>query len=359
MIVLPENRLLLDKDKHPTASVFVRVRGNTQLQPSVHQFHPLSRRQFRRGFEARTHVTVVDNLGNVLSENTDDDSIAGLTSIAARRAAQPRTIPRQKRRRTCSKKSSAPARPSSASPPKSITTPSHAHRGKIRPGRPGHPHADQERREQRLHHDQLDRSPAGISANTSTGTNSTQDRRRAGQQFAKSQDHFHRRIRNRQDHQQHHAGRRRHQTAFRRRHRRRADAKARAPTAKSSIARRRNWTSSADHRSPWRRRRGHHARRHHHAGGTAVQRPVRHRRHPANWTCSNSTISGGTSRATSAYPALGLVALLMLLRLFKRTPVQEIPIGVPVGRLLGHAQRQRKWQWQRQWQRQRPSAIAV
>src|SRR4051812_29324430 len=28
MIVLPENRLLLDKDKFPTASVFVRVRGN-------------------------------------------------------------------------------------------------------------------------------------------------------------------------------------------------------------------------------------------------------------------------------------------------------------------------------------------
>jgi flagellar M-ring protein FliF len=33
MIVLPENRLLLDKDKYPTASVFVRVRGNSQLQP--------------------------------------------------------------------------------------------------------------------------------------------------------------------------------------------------------------------------------------------------------------------------------------------------------------------------------------
>ena len=33
MIVLPENRLLLDKDKFPTASVFVRVRGNSQLAP--------------------------------------------------------------------------------------------------------------------------------------------------------------------------------------------------------------------------------------------------------------------------------------------------------------------------------------
>jgi flagellar M-ring protein FliF len=35
------------------------------------------------------------------------------------------------------------------------------------------------------------------------------------------------------------------------------------------------------------------------------------------------------------YPALGLVAFLVLLRTFKRTPIQEIPIGVPVGRLGG------------------------
>jgi hypothetical protein len=35
------------------------------------------------------------------------------------------------------------------------------------------------------------------------------------------------------------------------------------------------------------------------------------------------------------YPALGLAALFVLLRIFKRTPVQEIPLGVPVGRLLG------------------------
>jgi flagellar M-ring protein FliF len=34
------------------------------------------------------------------------------------------------------------------------------------------------------------------------------------------------------------------------------------------------------------------------------------------------------------YPALGVVALFVLLRTFKRTPVQEIPIGVPVGRLM-------------------------
>jgi flagellar M-ring protein FliF len=37
-----------------------------------------------------------------------------------------------------------------------------------------------------------------------------------------------------------------------------------------------------------------------------------------------------------SFPALGLVALLILFRLFKQTPVQGIPIGVPVGRLLAH-----------------------
>jgi len=34
------------------------------------------------------------------------------------------------------------------------------------------------------------------------------------------------------------------------------------------------------------------------------------------------------------YPVMGIAALAILLRLFKQTPVQEIPIGVPVGRLL-------------------------
>jgi flagellar M-ring protein FliF len=35
----------------------------------------------------------------------------------------------------------------------------------------------------------------------------------------------------------------------------------------------------------------------------------------------------------SVYPALGLVAFLILLRTFKQTPVQEIQLGIPVGRL--------------------------
>jgi flagellar M-ring protein FliF len=86
MIVLPENRLLLDKDKYATASVFVRVRGNSQLQPqSINSIRFLVANSVE-GLKPN-HVTLVDNLGNVLSENTDNDSLSGLTGtqLAARR----------------------------------------------------------------------------------------------------------------------------------------------------------------------------------------------------------------------------------------------------------------------------------
>src|ERR1700722_5072562 len=86
MIVLPENRLLLDKDTYPTASVFVHVRGNSQLQSqSINSIRFLVANSVE-GLKPN-HVAVVDNLGNVLSENTDDDSLTGLTDtqLAARR----------------------------------------------------------------------------------------------------------------------------------------------------------------------------------------------------------------------------------------------------------------------------------
>jgi flagellar M-ring protein FliF len=86
MIVMPENRLLLDKNTYPTASVFVHVRGNSQLQPqSINSIRFLVANSVE-GLKPN-HVSVVDNLGNVLSENSDDDSLTGLTStqLAARR----------------------------------------------------------------------------------------------------------------------------------------------------------------------------------------------------------------------------------------------------------------------------------
>ena len=86
MIVMPENRLLLDKDKHPTASVFVRVRGNTQLQPSSINSIRFLVANSVEGLNPNS-VTVVDNLGNVLSADDGNDTIAGLSSsqLAAQR----------------------------------------------------------------------------------------------------------------------------------------------------------------------------------------------------------------------------------------------------------------------------------
>jgi flagellar M-ring protein FliF len=86
MIVLPENRLLLDKSTYPTASVFVHVRSNSELsQQSINSIRFLVANSVE-GLKPN-HVAVVDNLGNVLAENTDDDSLTGLTDtqLAARR----------------------------------------------------------------------------------------------------------------------------------------------------------------------------------------------------------------------------------------------------------------------------------
>jgi flagellar M-ring protein FliF len=86
MIVMPENRLLLDKDKHPTASVFVRVRGNSQLQAqSINAIRFLVANAVED--LKPNNVSIVDNLGNALSENTDNDSLVGMTTsqLAARR----------------------------------------------------------------------------------------------------------------------------------------------------------------------------------------------------------------------------------------------------------------------------------
>lgn len=86
MIVLPENRLLLDKDKHPTASVFVRVRGNGPIEPQAINSIRFLVANAVEGLKAN-FVTVVDNQGNVLSENTENDSFVGLSTsqLAARR----------------------------------------------------------------------------------------------------------------------------------------------------------------------------------------------------------------------------------------------------------------------------------
>lgn len=89
LIVLPENRLLLDKDKHPTASVFLRMKGNTQLQPSSINSIRFLVANSVEGLKPN-HVTLTDNMGNALSDNPDNDSLTGLTGsqLSARRTLE-------------------------------------------------------------------------------------------------------------------------------------------------------------------------------------------------------------------------------------------------------------------------------
>lgn len=86
MIVMPENRLLVDNQKKPTASVFVRTKGGGQLANSAVNSIRFLVANAVEGLAAH-HVSVVDNLGNVLSDNSDNDSAAGLSNnqLTARR----------------------------------------------------------------------------------------------------------------------------------------------------------------------------------------------------------------------------------------------------------------------------------
>lgn len=86
MIVMPEHRLLVDNNRKPTASVFVRVKGAGTLAPSAVASIRFLVANSVEGLTAN-NVTVVDNLGNVLSENQEPDSVAALSAnqLSARR----------------------------------------------------------------------------------------------------------------------------------------------------------------------------------------------------------------------------------------------------------------------------------
>ena len=79
MIVMPENRLLVDNQKKPTASVFVRTRSNGQLPASAVNSIRFLVANAVEGLQSSS-VSVVDNLGNVLSENAENDSVAGMSN---------------------------------------------------------------------------------------------------------------------------------------------------------------------------------------------------------------------------------------------------------------------------------------
>lgn len=85
-IVKPENRLLIDPSKKAKATVLVKLRGNAQLEPSAVNSIRLIVANSVEGLRPND-VSISDNAGNVLSENSEDGSLAqlGTTHLAVRR----------------------------------------------------------------------------------------------------------------------------------------------------------------------------------------------------------------------------------------------------------------------------------
>ena len=86
MVVMPENRLLADKDRHPTASVVLTLRGGSPLPASAINSIRFLVANAVEGLRPN-FVTIVDNLGNSHVLDSDEDSLAGITAsqLAARR----------------------------------------------------------------------------------------------------------------------------------------------------------------------------------------------------------------------------------------------------------------------------------
>src|SRR3954468_17676292 len=78
MIVMPENRLLINEKNKPPGSVFVKLRGNGQLPTQTVTAIRFLVAHSVEGLQPN-NVSVVDNLGNVLSETTEQDTVAGLS----------------------------------------------------------------------------------------------------------------------------------------------------------------------------------------------------------------------------------------------------------------------------------------
>lgn len=79
LIVLPENRLILDQQRKPSASVFVKVRGSYDLPSSAVNAVQFLVATAVEGLSAN-NVSVVDHRGRVLSENAEDGSLGGISS---------------------------------------------------------------------------------------------------------------------------------------------------------------------------------------------------------------------------------------------------------------------------------------
>jgi flagellar M-ring protein FliF len=79
MLVMPENRLLVEYQKKPSASVFLKLRGNVPVSASTVN---AIRFLVANAVEGLTPdgVSITDNIGNLLTEAFDNDPVTGATS---------------------------------------------------------------------------------------------------------------------------------------------------------------------------------------------------------------------------------------------------------------------------------------
>jgi flagellar M-ring protein FliF len=334
MIVIPENRLLLDKDKHPTASVFVRVRGNTQLQPSSINSIRFLVANSVEGLSPN-FVTVVDNLGNVLSENNENDSISGLSTsqLAAQRNLEQYLA---KKAQDMLEKVLGPGQAivRVSAEINFDTTSSTAE--KFDPD--GQVIRTQTKNdESTIATTSSSTSAVGISANTSTDTNSV---RTAAAPVNNSDNH---KITSTVEYEINKT----------------VSSLTQAPggikrlSAAVTVAAQYEGTGTdrkVVNRSPEELDKLKQIV----IGAIGIQTIADNTRNdtitleemPFNDEFANTmtqqldqqqkTEFWWDTARNFVYPALGFVALVVLLRIFKRTPVQEIPLGVPIGKLMGH-----------------------
>ena len=78
MIVMPENRLLVNDKNKPTASVFVKVRAAGMMSQQTVNAIRFMVAGAVEGLKPQ-NVSVIDNSGNVLSDSIEPDSVVGLT----------------------------------------------------------------------------------------------------------------------------------------------------------------------------------------------------------------------------------------------------------------------------------------
>ncbi len=328
MIVLPENRLLLDKDKYATASVFVRVKGNSQLPTqSINSIRFLVANSVE-GLKPN-HVTVVDNLGNVLSENTDNDSLTGLTStqLTARRNLE------QYLGRKAQDLLEKVLGPGQAI----VRVSADINYDTISKTEEKFDPDGQVIRQQTKNDDSVDSStsssssPVGISANTSTDTNNA-----AAGPMNNSKT---RKITSTVDYE---IGKTTSSTVQAAGGIKRIAAAVTVAALWDGTGKDRKMVSRTPEEIEKLRRVVSNA-----IGVDATRGDSISLEELAfNDTFATEVTQNLEKQQThemwfnlargAAYPALGVLALLILLKMFKSTPIQEIPIGVPVGRLNGH-----------------------